>query len=155
MLKRANDLTKNNKREDKELATSLNLFNTKWIESMRDDFNTADTVGQLFDLVRATNRSIDAFGWTPTLQETIEDIRNFGITLGILELDPNDYLKKEKLSKRSLEIDEEEINELIEERNAGRKEKNWKRADEIRNYLDSKGITLEDTPKGTIWRVKN
>ncbi|MGH7800561.1 MAG: cysteine--tRNA ligase [Thermodesulfobacteriota bacterium] len=154
MLKRANDLTKNNKGEDKELATSLNLFNTKWIESMFDDFNTADTIGQLFDLVRATNRSIDAFGWTPTLQETIEEIRSFGSTLGILKLNPDDYLKKEKLSKRSLEIDEEEINELIEERNAARKEKNWKRADEIRNYLDSKGITLEDTPKDTIWRVK-
>src|SRR4030067_452733 len=154
MLKRAYDLTKNNKREDKELATSLNLFNTKSIESMCDDFNTADTVGQLIDLVRATNRSIDAFGWTPTLQETIEEIRSFGSTLGILELEPNDYLKKEKLSRKSLEIDEEEINELIEERNAARKEKNWKRADDIRAYLDSKGITLEDTPKGTLWRVK-
>jgi len=75
------------------------------------------------NLVRATNRSIDAFGWTPTLEETIKAMRSFGSTLGILELNPDDYLKKEKLSRKPLEIDEEEINDLIEERNAARKEK--------------------------------
>ncbi|HEY7535324.1 MAG TPA: cysteine--tRNA ligase, partial [Thermodesulfobacteriota bacterium] len=155
MLKRANDLASDNKSEDTMLQNSLSLFKTKWIESMCDDFNTADAIGQLFDLVRATNRSIDALGWTLTLKETIEEIRRFGATLGILELDPDYYLKKEKLSKISLQINDEEINQLIKEREVARKEKNWKRADEIRTYLDSIGIILEDTPRGTIWKVKN
>jgi cysteinyl-tRNA synthetase len=155
MLKRAKDLARDNKAEDIELQNSLSLFKTNWIESMYDDFNTADAIGQLFDLIRATNRSIDAFGWTPTLKETLEEIRSLGSILGILELNPDDYLKKEKLSKRPLEIDEEEINQLIEERTLARKEKNWKRADEIRTYLDSLGIILEDTPRGTIWKVKS
>jgi cysteinyl-tRNA synthetase len=155
MLKRSNDLASENKREDTMLQNSLSLFKTKWTESMCDDFNTADAIGQLFDLVRATNRSIDALGWTLTLKETIEEIRRFGATLGILELDPDYYLKKEKLSKISLQINDEEINQLIKEREVARKEKNWKRADEIRTYLDSIGIILEDTPRGTIWKVKN
>ncbi|MCI0453861.1 MAG: cysteine--tRNA ligase [Candidatus Dadabacteria bacterium] len=155
MLKRASNLTIESKKEDIELQNSLNLFKTKWIESMYDDFNTADAVGQLFDLVRATNRSIDAFGWTTTLKETIKEIRSLGSTLGILELSPDDYLKKEKLSKKPIDIDEEEISHLIEERTAARKQKNWKRADEIRTYLDSIGIILEDTSKGTIWKVKS
>jgi cysteinyl-tRNA synthetase len=154
-LKRANDLRKEVKKDDKELRTILELFKTKWIEAMSDDFNTADALGNLFDLIRAVNRSIDSSGWTGALGEALEEIRRFGVVLGILELAPDDYLKRERLSKKSLEITEDEIQHLIEERTAARKEKNWKRADEIRVYLDSKGITLEDTPKGTIWKVKS
>jgi cysteinyl-tRNA synthetase len=154
-LKRADDLRKEVKKDDKELRTILELFKTKWIEAMSDDFNTADALGNLFDLIRAVNRSIDSSGWTGALGEALEEIRRFGVVLGILELAPDDYLKRERLSKKSLEITEDEIQHLIEERTAARKEKNWKRADEIRVYLDSKGITLEDTPKGTIWKVKS
>lgn len=154
-LKRADDLRKEVKKDDKELRTILELFKTKWIEAMSDDFNTADALGNLFDLIRAVNRSIDSSGWTGALGAALEEIRRFGVVLGILELAPDDYLKRERLSKKSLEITEDEIQHLIEERTAARKEKNWKRADEIRVYLDSRGITLEDTPKGTIWKVKS
>jgi len=72
-----------------------------------------------------------------------------------LELDPSDYLQREKLSRSTPEVTEEEIKQLIEERTAVRREKNWNRADEIRDYLSSKGILLEDSPQGTIWRVKS
>lgn len=154
-LKRADDLRKEVKKDDKELRTILELFKMKWIEAMSDDFNTADALGNLFDFIRAVNRSIDSSGWTGALGEALEEIRRFGVVLGILELAPDDYLKRERLSKKSLEITEDEIQHLIEERTAARKEKNWKRADEIRVYLDSRGITLEDTPKGTIWKVKS
>jgi len=121
---------------------------------MCNDFNTADALGDLFELSRAINRSVDSIGWTPTLDEAIKEMKNFGSILGILEYQPDDYLRKEKLSKRPLEITEQEIEELIRERAEARKAKNWKRADEIRDYLKSKGIILEDTPKGTIWRIK-
>lgn len=154
-LKRADDLRKEVKKDDKELRTILELFKMKWIEAMSDDFNTADALGNLFDFIRAVNRSIDSSGWTGALGEALEEIRRFGVVLGILELAPDDYLKRERLSKKSLEITEDEIQRLIEERTAARREKNWKRADEIRVYLDSRGITLEDTPKGTIWKVKS
>ncbi|MER3445980.1 MAG: cysteine--tRNA ligase [Candidatus Dadabacteria bacterium] len=154
-LKRADDLRKDVKKDDEELRNILGGFKTKWIEAMADDFNTADALGNLFDLIRAVNRSIDSSGWTAALAEALKEIRVLGGILGILELAPDDYLKRERLSKRSLEITEDEIQHLIEERAAARKEKNWKRADEIRMYLDSKGITLEDTPKGTIWKVKS
>lgn len=154
-LKRADDLRKEVKKDDEEIRSILEVFKTKWVETMSDDFNTADALGNLFDLTRAVNRSIDSSGWTGALREVLEEIRRFGVVLGILELTPDDYLKRERLSKKSLEITEDEIQQLIEERTAARKEKNWKRADEIRVYLDSKGITLEDTPKGTIWKVKS
>jgi len=153
-LKRAHDLRRDNKKEDRELANNLKRFKAIWVKTMCDDFNTADAVGTLFELARAVNRSIDSLGWTSALEEALEELRVFGSVMGILELDPNDYLKREKLSKTPLEITEEEIQHLIEERTAARKEKNWKRADEIREYLNSKGILLEDSKEGTIWRVK-
>lgn len=154
-LKRADGLRKDVKKDDDALRDVLEGFKTKWVEAMSDDFNTADALGNLFDLTRAVNRSIDLAGWTRTLGEALEDIRGFGRILGILELAPDNYLKREKLSKKSLEITEEEVKQLIELRAAARDEKNWGRADEIRVYLGSKGITLEDTPNGTIWNVKN
>jgi cysteinyl-tRNA synthetase len=154
-LKRASDLRRGGKGEDEELEVSLERFRTAWTQAMCDDFNTADAIGNLFDFVRAVNRSIDSFGRTFTLDRAVREMRDFGGVLGILELDPNDYLKREKQVRKSLDITEEEIQQFIEERARARKEKNWKRADEIRGYLTSKGIVLEDTPQGTIWRIKS
>ncbi len=154
-LKRARDLRMENKKGDIELASSLRGFKTNWIEAMSDDFNTAGALGNLFDLIRAINRSIDSFGWNHTLKEALEEIQDFGSVVGILEFDSDDYLMRNKLSKKSLEITEEEIQQLIEERIVARNEKNWSRADEIRANLDSRGISLEDTQTGTIWRVKS
>jgi cysteinyl-tRNA synthetase len=78
-----------------------------------------------------------------------------GWVFGLFREDPGKYLdqqKKEGLKR--LKLTEEEIFRSIEERNLSRKEKSWKRADEIRNDLLSKGIVLEDTPSGTIWKIK-
>jgi cysteinyl-tRNA synthetase len=154
-LKRANDRKSNDEREDSELRANLSRFQSAWLEAMCDDFNAADAIGNLFDLTRAINRSIDSIGWNSALKAALNEVTLMGSVLGILELDPSDYLQREKLSRSTPEVTEEEIEQLIEERIAVRKEKNWNRADEIRDYLSSKGILLEDTPQGTIWRVKN
>jgi cysteinyl-tRNA synthetase len=154
-LKRANDLRKDGDGEDKQLAKSVQTFKERWIKTMCDDFNTADALGSLFELTRAINRSLDSVGWTPTLQSALEEINHFGSTLGILEYEPEEYLQGHKLEKSSSDITEEEIEELIKERNSARDEKNWKRADEIRDDLSNRGILLEDKAEDTIWRVKS
>lgn len=153
-LKRAGDLAKTDSTEDRELESSIETFKESWVKAMCDDFNTAEAMGHLFELTRAINRSIDSTGWSPTLDTALKEINKFGETLGILEYDPNEYLQSHKLEKASTEITEEEIEKLIEERITARKEKNWARADEIRDELDEKGILLEDKSDGTIWRVK-
>jgi len=153
-LKRANDLRKDGEGEDKQLAASVETFKERWINTMCDDFNTADALGSLFELTRAINRSLDTVGWTTTIETALEEINHFGKTLGILEYQPDEYLQGLKLEKTSSGITEEEIEELIEERISARKEKNWARADEIRDELDEKGIVLEDKAQGTVWRVK-
>ncbi|MCZ6639207.1 MAG: cysteine--tRNA ligase [Candidatus Dadabacteria bacterium] len=154
-LKRANDLRKDGDGEDKQLDKSVQTFKERWIKTMCDDFNTADALGSLFELTRAINRSLDSIGWTPTLQSALEEINHFGSTLGILEYEPEEYLQGHKLEKSSSDITEEEIEELIKERNSARDEKNWKRADEIRDDLSNRGILLEDKAEDTIWRVKS
>jgi cysteinyl-tRNA synthetase len=153
-LKRANDVGKNGNGEDKQLETSVETFKERWVQSMCDDFNTAEALGSLFELTRAINRSLDSVGWTPSLEAALEEINHFGSTLGILEYEPDEYLQGLKLEQASSGITEQEIEELIEERISARKEKNWARADEIRDELDEKGIVLEDKAEGTIWRVK-
>ena len=154
-LKRANDLRKDGDGEDKQLANSVQIFKERWVKTMCDDFNTADALGSLFELTRAINRSLDSIGWTPTLQSALEEINHFGSTLGILEYEPEEYLQGHKLEKSSSDITEEKIEELIKERNSARDEKNWKRADEIRDDLSNRGILLEDKAEDTIWRVKS
>jgi len=154
-LKRAHEIKRDDKKNDEQLEQRLGIFKEKWVEAMCDDFNTAGAVGTLFELSKAINRSIDSLGWTNTLEKTLLEIQKLGGMLGILENDPSEYLKTEKLSKKSLEITEDEINNLIEERAKARDEKNWKRADEIRSFLSSKSIILEDKESGTIWRIKN
>ncbi|MGB2690995.1 MAG: cysteine--tRNA ligase [Thermodesulfobacteriota bacterium] len=153
-LKRATDLAQSENEEDKELEASIETFKESWVRAMCDDFNTAEAMGNLFELTRAINRSIDSKGWTPTLKTALNEINQFGNTLGILEYNPSEYLQGHKLEQSSSEITEEEIEQLIEERITARKEKNWARADEIRDELDEKGILLEDKAEGTIWRVK-
>lgn len=153
-LKRATDLTETENTEDEKLEASIETFKESWVSAMCDDFNTAEAMGNLFELTRAINRSIDSKGWTPSLKNALEEIEHFGKTLGILEYEPDEYLQSHKLEKASSGITEDEIDELIQERITARKEKNWARADEIRDELDEKGIVLEDKAEGTIWRVK-
>jgi len=154
-IKRAQELGKEGGGEDPDLAAAVGAFKEKWVATMCDDFNTADAVGSLFELTRAINRSIDSVGWTPALHEALEEIKVFGSTLGMLEYHPDEYLKDHKLEKSDAGVTEEEIEELIKERNSARTEKNWGRADEIRDELSSKGILLEDKAEGTVWRVKS
>lgn len=154
-IKRAQETPKEESGDDPELAAAVGAFKERWVANMCDDFNTAGAVGALFELTRAINRSLDSVGWSPALQEALEEISVFGDTLGLLEYDPDEYLKDHKLAKSDAGITEEEIEELIKERNSARADKNWARADEIRDELSDKGILLEDKAEGTLWRVKS
>lgn len=153
-LKRANDISDNSDSKDKDLETNLNKFRENWFSAMCDNFNTAGAVGNLFDLIRAINKSIDNVGWTQTLEETLKEIKKFSDVLGILEKDADEYLESRKTSSNLEGIKPEEIEALIEERKLARENKDWSRADEIRDQLDLKGIVLEDKPEETIWKVK-
>jgi cysteinyl-tRNA synthetase len=128
---------------------------------MDDDFNTAQALGYFYDLQTQLNSLLSLSKGQPTeeifslLKTGLNHFSKGGWVFGLFREDPGDHLarqKKEGLKK--LNLTEEEILRSVAERNLARKEKNWKRADEIRNDLLPKGIVLEDTPSGTIWKLK-
>jgi len=128
---------------------------------MDDDFNTAQALGYLFDLQTHLNSLLNLSKGRPTetilslLKKGEEYFSRMGWVFGLFREDPESYLNgRKKVGLKKLTVSEEEILRLIDRRNAARKEKNWKRADEIRNDLLDQGIILEDSPSGTMWKVK-
>ena len=110
-----------------------------FIDSMDDDFNTADAITALFELARDINSNIN-----PQTKPSRE-LCDFALSLynelaGVLGLL---YNKKKK------DIDDD-VQALIDRRNAARKSKDWATADKIRDELKNRGITIKDTPQGTI-----
>ncbi len=107
--------------------------------AMEDDFNTADAVSAVFELVKFANTSASGDSSKAYLEGLKELIVKLTDVLGLI-------VEKEE------ELLAEDIEKLIAERQAARKEKNFQRADEIRNELLEKGIILEDTREGVKWR---
>ncbi|AWZ49558.1 cysteine--tRNA ligase [Hathewaya limosa] len=126
-------------KEEKELLKEINSFKEKFIEKMDDDFNTADAISVIFDLIKEVNLKVNANSSKELVKSALDLIRELGEVLGILQ----------KSTKGSLE---EEVEALIEQRQQARKDKNWALADKIRDDLKAKGITLEDTPQGIRWK---
>jgi cysteinyl-tRNA synthetase len=144
-----------------EIRSALESFPSRVEEAMDDDFNTAQALGYFYDLQRHLNSLLEVSKEGPTeeinsmLNKAFDHFSKIGGIFGLFRENPEAYLSEQKKEGvKKLNLAEEAISRFIQERNRARKEKNWKRADEIRNDLLSKGIVLEDTPKGTIWKIK-
>jgi cysteinyl-tRNA synthetase len=144
-----------------ECRQTIESFQPRFEEAMDDDFNTAQAIGYLYDLQNKINILLDAAKNKPTedviqmLKQGFEHLSRTGGVLGLFQEGPENYVKAQKKEGlKKLNLSEVAVLKLIEARNDARKEKNWKRADEIRNELLSKGIVLEDTLSGTQWKLK-
>lgn len=124
---------------EKELAVKTDAFVADFERAMDDDFNTADAVAAIFDLVKFINSNTDAESSTEYLNELFTLLVKLTDVLGLI------VDKKE-------EILAEDIEKLIEERQAARKAKDFARADAIRDELLAKGIILKDTREGVQWK---
>lgn len=114
-------------------------FITKFDEAMDDDFNTADAISAIFELVKFANTCASEGSSRAFLQVLKDEIVALADICG-LEVE------------RKQELLDEEIEALIQERQEARKAKNFARADEIRDILLGKGIVLEDTREGVKWK---
>jgi len=125
------------------------------IESFRremdDDFNTPRALALIFDEVRAINRLLDQKN-AKGIEQRCAALRVMCDTLGLLQPGYFEHKKARFLAKSPIKQDE--IEDLIRRRDQARQEKNWREADRLRDELSQKGILLEDTPKGTVWKVK-
>jgi cysteinyl-tRNA synthetase len=140
---------------------AIESFQVRFEEAMDDDFNTAEALGYFYDLQTHLNSLLSLSKGNPTeeivsiLKQGFDHFIMKGYVFGLFREDPEKYLDQQKRDGlKRLQLTEEEIFRSIDERNLSRKEKNWKRADAIRNDLLSKGIVLEDTPTETKWKLK-
>ena len=131
----ASDLTS----EEEALLKTAKEFKTKFDEAMDDDFNTADAISAVFELVKFANTNTSEASSKAFVKELLSDITVLCDVLGIIT-------KKEK------EVLDSDVEALIAERQDARKEKNFARADEIRDELLAMGIVLEDTREGVKWK---
>ncbi len=143
-----------------ELLEKTETLLDRFRDAMDDDFNTAMALGGIFELLRCVNKVIvDSKGFSEAIIPILAQARNglleIGTILGSFTASPEAYLQGVKKRKSAeLGISEEEINELIEERSRARKAKDYKRSDEIRDFLLSRNIVLLDSAQGTTWKVR-
>ncbi len=143
-----------------ELREKLDQAAARFSEAMDDDFNTAQALGVLFEIVRATNRFLaETKDQGPVAVALLARVRHHfketGGVLGLFGSRPAEWLAGIKSAKAGqIDISPEEIETLIVERSEARKAKNFKRGDEIRDMLLEKGIQLLDSAQGTTWNVK-
>ena len=147
--------------EKAELEERIDQITARFQGEMDNDFNTAAAMGHLFDLSRALNRVHDACGGRPDAQtaallvQGARRLREQAGIAGLLQRASGVFFgEQQRLHLAAAGIDEAEVKRLVAERTRARKEKNWTRADEIREMLDRMSVTLEDGPEGTKWRVR-
>ena len=124
---------------EKALLAEAEAFNGQFEKAMDDDFNTADAVAAVFDLVRFANTNLSEESSSAFAAGLLEQLLTLTDVLGLIALPKAEILDKE-------------IEDLITERQEARKVRNFARADEIRDELLAKGIILKDTREGVKWK---
>lgn len=122
-----------------ELFAQTDRFKENFEKAMEDDFNTADAIAAIFDFVKFINTNTDGNSSKEYLEKLHDRLATLADVLGIIV-------------DRDEEMLDEEIEALIEERQTARKNRDFARADQIREELLAKGIVLEDTREGVKWR---
>lgn len=125
--------------EEQKQAETAKEYIARFDEAMDDDFNTADAISAIFELVKYVNTHVSGKSTKAFVQAMKDEIVLLSDICGLI------VDKKE-------EILDAQIEELIQERQDARKARNFARADEIRNTLAAQGIILEDTREGVKWK---
>ena len=124
--------------KEQEQLKSFDQYRQTFIEAMDDDLNTADGISAVFELITAINTAVKDGASKEFAEKSLALLLELTEILGLLQQDTEEEV---------VEV-EPEIQALIDERQEARKAKNFARADEIRDILKEKGITLKDTPQG-------
>jgi cysteinyl-tRNA synthetase len=116
----------------------------KMLAALEDDLNTPKAVAELFDVVKATNRATEA----AEKRALAESLRAGAWLLGVLTQEPQAWFGTGTAAGN----DDAEVDSLVKQRDAFKRQRNYKEADRIRDLLAAQGIVIEDTPQGARWR---
>ncbi|MBI2856843.1 MAG: class I tRNA ligase family protein, partial [Chloroflexi bacterium] len=152
-------------------APDASAYRQQFIEAMDDDFNTSQAMAALFDLVREINRTVESGAEVTTAQNMLRELTG---ALGLTLSEPEARIDAERLSRLVSSMVQklqesgqpvlamplaradggvrDTISDLVEIRRKLRESKQWELADGVRHDLGELGISLEDTPQGTVWR---
>ncbi len=125
--------------EDKEFTQEINKYKKQFCDAMDDDFNTADAIAAIFELVKFININADENSSQNKIHTAQNLLNELTGVLGIAQMKSSKMLDKD-------------IEELIEKRQQARKDKDFALADKIRDELKAKNIMLEDTKEGVKWK---
>ena len=136
-------------------------FKERFKEAMDDDFNTALALAHLFDLNRVVNQWLEhkKFEVNPqniAIAAKVKDCyKPYKDVMGLLASKPDAYFEeKEALWLNARDLTREDVERMIQGRTQARKEKNWAKADRIRDELTELGILILDSAEGTSWKVR-
>lgn len=138
--------------KDLDIATAKSLTNSRFEKAfqaaMDDDFNTAEAFGVLYDMVSEINRQKSEN--PQTANELGALLVRLGAVLGVLQANPEDFLRRGATE----ELDSAAIDKLVAERDEARANKDWGRADEIRDQLSALNVVVEDKAGKSSWRIE-
>ena len=109
-------------------------------DALDDDFNSPKAISIIFELISELNKSSN--------ENLANEIYSVLKVIGLMAIPQEEFFIK------SSKIDQDHIEKLVEKRMQAKKQKDYQKADELRNEIDSLGVILEDTPDGTVWRIK-
>ena len=156
-LERVDELKKYGPIEPKPYGEAEEL-EKRFYEAMDDDFNTALALSYIFELSKMINKLLDEDGKinTPFVLFTNQVFLSLANTIGLLLDNLADFTSTEKMRHlQRIGLSQDSLEKMIFERSEARKNKDYKTGDEIRNKLAEMGIILQDSPKGTEWRIKH
>jgi cysteinyl-tRNA synthetase len=141
-----------------EAAEAVASLKDRFQSAMDDDFNTAESLGEIFKTTRVLSGALsrgESVG-RATVRQFLEVLREVGGVLGVLNGTPEAWrmrlLRREEQAKSA--VDSAWIESRIAERERARREKEWVLADAIRDELQGRGVTLEDNAEGTLWHLE-
>ena len=145
---------------DRPLFEKIQNLPQAFDEAMDDDFNTAQAIGILYDLVRDVNKFLAELAQKNEQAATIilaaarSSFDDVSRTLGIFLREPEEWFQEARLGEHKIALSVEQIEEYIHLRNVARENKDWPEADRIRKVLDDAGVALFDRSGGTVWKPK-
>lgn len=138
--------------QDLDIAGAKSLTNSRFekafFQAMDDDFNTPEAFSVMFEMVKEINKH--KFKDQAYANQLGALLVRLGESLGLLQNEPSEFLR----SGVSIEVDSKEIERMLAAREQARADKDWQRADEIRDKLTAMKVVVEDNAEGSSWRIE-